>query len=75
MAKYVVTITETLSRRVLVEAGDADQAGDIVSAMYYDCDIILDADDYIDTEFEEIKPADEWDIKHLYLVNEEDEEE
>lgn len=51
MKKFTVEITETLQRRVEVEAEDAFEAEDIVRAQYRNLDIVLDENDYIDTEF------------------------
>ncbi len=52
MKKYEVTIYETLSRSVEVEANDVDEAREKVRNMYIDEEIVLDSSDYVDTEFE-----------------------
>jgi hypothetical protein len=44
--KYRVAIVETLSKGVEVEAGDIDEAREIVEEMYEKGEIILTADDF-----------------------------
>ena len=51
MTKYRIDITETLSRTIETEAESEDEAVEIVRRMYRNCDIILDASDYVETEF------------------------
>lgn len=50
--KYKVEITEILQRTVEVEAKDEDEAYKIVKDMYRNEEIVLSADDYIDTKIE-----------------------
>ena len=51
--KYKIEIKETLSRIVTVEAESGCDACGIVETRYYtDCDIVLDASDFQDVEFE-----------------------
>ncbi len=45
-------ITETLVRLVEVEAASAEQAEEAVRRLYREGQIVLDADDYVDTDFE-----------------------
>lgn len=47
---YLVTIEETLSRTVKVKAESLEDAERKVESSYRDCDIILDSEDYVDTE-------------------------
>ncbi len=54
--KYNVTITETLSRIIEVEAESVQDAEDKVWDMYYKEDIILSARDYEDTEITDVEP-------------------
>ena len=68
--KYLVTIEETLSKTVLIEAGSEEEAVDIVEDKYKKADIILDSTNFCDKEitaklsthnddislYEEIKP-------------------
>ena len=49
--KIKIEITETLQRIIEVEATSAEDALDIIIKKYKNSEIILDADDYIDTEF------------------------
>ena len=60
MKKFRVTITETLSTSVEVEAEDEFDAEDKVQKRYNNSDIILTAEDYVDTKFSttEIKSED-----------------
>ena len=67
--KFTVEITETLQRQVEVEAEDAFEAEEIVREMYRNEEIVLDAEDYIDTEFLVINSDTE---DGNYLIVEED---
>ena len=51
--EYVVYITETLQRKVIVEAETLTEAEEIVSKQYYDGEIELNYLDYESAEFEE----------------------
>ena len=51
MKKYHIEVTEVLSRTVEIEADDEDAAINSVKAMYRNCGIVLDASDYVLTEF------------------------
>lgn len=46
MKKYNVVITETLQRKVEIEASSPDDAYDIAEGMIKRCEIVLDADDF-----------------------------
>ena len=61
MQTYHIEIQETLVRVVGVEALSLDSAIVQVQEMYNNEEIVLDSDDYMDTEFLEKKtvPADE----------------
>ena len=50
--EYVVYITETLQRKVIVEAETLTEAKEIVSKQYYDGEIELNYLDYVSAEFE-----------------------
>lgn len=50
--EYVVYITETLQRKVIVEAETLTEAEEIVSKQYYDGEIELNYLDYESVEFE-----------------------
>ena len=50
MKKYRIEVTEVLSRIVETDAENEDDAVEIVRQMYRNCDIVLDASDYIETE-------------------------
>lgn len=49
--EYVVYITETLQRKVIVEAETLTEAEEIVSQQYYDGEIELNYLDYESAEF------------------------
>lgn len=49
--EYAVEVTETLSRIEYVMATSEEDALDLVRAMYFNEEIVLDSSDYIDTNF------------------------
>ena len=51
MKKYRVEVTETLSRIVEVDANSLLEALQTARARYQSCQIVLDASDYVKTEF------------------------
>jgi len=51
MKKYRIEVTEVLSRIVEIVAEDDENALQTVKAMYRNCDLVLDASDYVVTEF------------------------
>ena len=50
--KYTVVIVETLSRKVEVEAADAQEAKQIIAEQYNSEQIVLSADDFYGDEIE-----------------------
>lgn len=52
MKEYAVEIVDTLSRVVHLEADNEHEALVTVSDMYYNEEIVLDASDNIDTDFQ-----------------------
>ena len=46
--KYLVEISETLQRKVVIEADSQDAARQKAEDMYYNSEIVLDADDIVD---------------------------
>ena len=46
--KYIVQISELLSHKVKVEADTFEQAKQQVMNAYYDGDVVLTSDDYVD---------------------------
>ena len=54
--KYQVEITETSQRIVTVDADDESSAVTAVKRLYRVEEIVLDSSDYIDTEFEILRP-------------------
>ena len=50
MTKYRIEVTEVLSHIVETEADNEDDAVKMVRRMYRNCEIVLDASDYVKTE-------------------------
>jgi len=50
MKKYRIEVKEVLSRTVETEAESEEEAVEMVWHMYRNCDIVLDASDYVETE-------------------------
>ena len=50
MTKYRINVTEVLSRIIETEAENEDDAVEMVRQMYRNCDIVLDASDYVETK-------------------------
>ena len=50
MKKYIVEITETLQKQIELEAETSTNAIAIVKQMYRNGNIVLSAEDYVDTE-------------------------
>lgn len=48
--KYLVEISETLQRKVEIEADNPSDAIQIAKDKYYNSEIVLDADDIVDGE-------------------------
>lgn len=53
MKTFYISVTETLKRIVEVQANDKYEAIQKVIDAYHDEQIVLDSDDYIDTDFED----------------------
>ena len=54
MKKFNVEITETLRRNVVVEAFDEGEAEELVRNAWRKSEYILDADDFLEADFEVI---------------------
>lgn len=67
--KYVVRIEETLVKHVIIEADNADDAVNIAEIAYQNGNIILEYDDFYDTDIRWAGVADEEDIKWYEEVN------
>lgn len=48
---FIATITETLEKRVPIEAENEQEAHRKIHEMYRNCEIVLDAGDYVGTDF------------------------
>lgn len=46
--KYIIQISELLTRRLEIESETSEEAVKKVKDNYYDGDIVLEADDYVD---------------------------
>lgn len=55
MERFKIEVKETLIRVVDIEADSIDDAFSKVREMYRDEEIVLDSDDYVDTEFIEVE--------------------
>lgn len=55
MKKYLVEITETLQKQITVLANSREEAEQKVKERYKNEDIILNENDYVDTDFHVIK--------------------
>ena len=55
---YAIDVIETLRKRIVVEAATEDAAYQQVVDRYYNGDIVLTADDYLETNFEVDKDFD-----------------
>lgn len=63
MAKFAVTITETLCKTLIVEATDFDAACGKIERAYNAADIVLDAEDFFDWDIT-AELYDEW--NHMF---------
>ena len=51
MNVYAIEVTETLSRIEYIDADSEEDALDLIRAMYFNEEIVLDSSNYIDTNF------------------------
>lgn len=51
MKTYYISVTETLNRIVEVHAEDSSEALQKAEEAYYNEEIVLDSDDFVDTDF------------------------
>ena len=51
MKTYYISVTETLKRIVEVHAEDSSEALQKAEDAYYNEEIVLDSDDFVDTDF------------------------
>lgn len=61
MAKFMVTYEETLSRTVIIDAEDADEAEDIMMDAVWDERVVLGSDDFV-SGYYSVEVADDTDI-------------
>lgn len=55
MKRYLVEVTETLQKQITITANSREEAEQKVRNKYRDEEIVLDENDYIDTEFTVLK--------------------
>lgn len=55
MKKYLVEITETLQKQITVSANSREESEQKIKERYKNEDIILNENDYVDTDFHVIK--------------------
>lgn len=53
--EFVVYITETLQRKVVVEASNESEAINKIADKYYNEEIVLDSTDYLSVDFDAIE--------------------
>lgn len=53
--EFVVYITETLQRKVIIEASNESEAIDEIADKYYNEEIVLDSTDYLSVDFDAIE--------------------
>ena len=53
MKTYYISVTETLNKIVEVQAEDSGEALQKAEDAYYNGEIVLDSEDFVDTEFED----------------------
>ena len=64
MQRYIVRVTETLSRSWVVEAENENAAGAKIETAYNNGDVILDYDDYSEFDIEVTREATENDTTY-----------
>ena len=53
MKTFYISVTETLNKIVEVQAEDSSEALQKAEDAYYNGEIVLDSEDFVDTEFED----------------------
>lgn len=53
--EFVVYITETLQRKVIIEANNESEAINEIADKYYNEEIVLDSTDYLSVDFDAIE--------------------
>ena len=73
MKEFCILITETLSRPVMVKAETQEEAEQKAITAYYSCEVVLDAADFVDVNFdtkegdlaERLSPADQLNLTYV----------
>lgn len=66
--KYLVRVTETLAKSVIVEANSKEEAENKVDQAYDDAQIVLDYDDFDEYEIEALREANDFDNKYYDIL-------
>lgn len=66
MKQYDVMITETLQKKVTIDANSREEAHDIVAKRWHNGDYILDADAFVGVEFSHNQPVTFAEMKNAY---------
>ena len=53
--EFVIYITETLQRKVIIEANNESEAINEIDDKYYNEEIVLDSTDYLSVDFDAIE--------------------
>ena len=53
--EFIVYITETLQRKVIIKANNGSEAINEIADKYHNEEIVLDSTDYVSVEFETIE--------------------
>ena len=53
--EFVVYVTETLQRKVIIEANNESEAINKITDKYYNEEIVLDSTDYLSVDFDAIE--------------------
>ena len=63
--KYVVRVTETLVKDIIVDAEDEYKAVERAEDIYEGCEVILDSSDFVDKSIETLRKATEEDEQYM----------
>ena len=55
MKEFKIEIVETLQKTIVVLSDNLENAIDKVEELYYNGEIVLDSNDFVETKFQEIK--------------------
>lgn len=67
MNKYVIEITETLQKQIEIEAETATDAIAKIKQQYNACELVLSAEDHVETKIDVVKRVEEIERKKTKL--------